>query len=382
VTGSMPIGGTHEFVVPDVERARSLADALSRHGFALVTAEPRGSGAWRVTAYDEGPYRQDGIGHRTIDTVARQAATLAREHSGYPAGGTRCTPDTLAKHRHKAPIVLTNPGARPPVPTIVMTPAPSDVALALTPDTVRPGTADLTGMRDIAWARLRHANGSAEKVPDAVEALAVDTPAWDERLDELLGDDVLHQGSCYSATAPTLAFLIRLAASGTLPARRRFKLCEWLIFAAHQRASVFLSNPDYDAYLHRTPKVPVHVQEVHDTIGEHLPALLGRWGSEPPAVRYLLAALAGLFPEPGRQVTTDIVAMAAEYPNTQRAAYLNLAAALLQADDDQASRICQDIFNWNDEIPVDWLEAPGVSPAIRAGRILADGMLFTTTSTQ
>jgi hypothetical protein len=124
------------------------------------------------------------------------------------------------------------------------------------------------------------------------------------------------------------------------------------------------------------------VQQVHDTIGENLPTLLARWNDEPPAVRYLLAALAGMFPQPGRHIAGEVIAMAAEYPNTQRAAYLNLAAALLRADDDSAMRICREIFAWNEDVPLDWLEAPGVPPAIRAGRILADGILFTTTSTR
>jgi hypothetical protein len=154
MTGQTAMAGTHEFAVPDPRRAQTLAEALSRYGFALVTARPGGSGRWQVTAYDEGPYPPDGVGQRTIDAVGRQAAQLAREHGGYPAGGVRRTPNTLATTRRDAPIVLTNPGARPSVPTIVMAPAPPDVTLALTPDTVRPGPVDLTGLREVAWARL------------------------------------------------------------------------------------------------------------------------------------------------------------------------------------------------------------------------------------
>jgi hypothetical protein len=383
MTEGTVVAGTHEFVVPDPQRARVLAETLSGHGFFLVIAKPDQTGLWRVIAYDDGPYPAGIVGARTIDAVGRQAAVLARQQGGYLAGGIRCDPNSLDANWLDATVWLTNPGARPPVPTIVMTPPPPDVPLALTPDTVRPGTASLTGLRDIDWARLgRSPWDRAEYVPDAIEALTVAGPDWDDRLDELLTDDLLHQGSCQPATAPALTFLIRLAASGTLPSRCRYLLCERLVFAAHQRYSRFLSDPDRDAFLGRTPQIPVHVQQVHDTIGENLPTLLARWNDEPPAVRYLLAALAGMFPEPGRQITGEVIAMACEYPNTQRAAYLDLAAALLHADDDVTMRICREIFAWNGDIPLDWLEAPGVPPAFRAGRILADGILFTTTSTR
>jgi hypothetical protein len=37
--------------------------------------------------------------------------------------------------------------------------------------------------------------GSAEYVPGAIEALAVAGAGWEDRLDELLTHDLLHQGS-------------------------------------------------------------------------------------------------------------------------------------------------------------------------------------------
>jgi hypothetical protein len=381
--GWLAIAATHTFAVADRRRAEVLAEALSWHGFAMVTGEPRGSGSWQVTAFDEGPYPQDVVGHRTIDTVGRRAAALARDHGGYYTGSgreLRVNPDTPVPSPQDAPIVVTDPGARPPAVEIVMTAAPPDVPLGWTPDTVLPGTADLTGLREIAWKRLDHVNYDTDRIPDIIEALATDRADWHTLLNDLLSGDVLHQGSCYPATAPTLAFLIRIAASGTLPARHRHTIAAWLIFAAHQRASVFLSNPDRDAFLGRPPPVPVHVQQVHDTIGEHLPTLLTRWDREPPAVRYLLAALAGLYPEPGRQLTAQVDAMARQHTGTQPGAYLDLAVALLHTDHDKAIRSCRTIYGWNEQIPLDWLDAPGVPPAIRAGRILADGVLSTTST--
>jgi hypothetical protein len=55
---------------------------LAGHGFSVVTAKPSGGAGWIVTALDEGPYLVDGIGHRMIEAVGREAALVAREHNG------------------------------------------------------------------------------------------------------------------------------------------------------------------------------------------------------------------------------------------------------------------------------------------------------------
>ncbi|ASO21530.1 hypothetical protein FHR81_003173 [Actinoalloteichus hoggarensis] len=82
---------------------------------------------------------------------------------------------------------------RPPVP-------PSSAPR--TPDSVEPGAVDLSGLDAVDWARLKHGHGSADDVPGLIRALAADPDDWAEVLDELIGDDLLHQGSCYSACPP------------------------------------------------------------------------------------------------------------------------------------------------------------------------------------
>jgi hypothetical protein len=103
-------------------------------------------------------------------------------------------------------------------------PAPPPAALALQPDTVSVGGDPLIGLHEIDWAQLRHAHGSASDIPNHIRALASDGDDWADILDELLGDELLHQGSCYSATAPAIPFLARLATTSALPAGRRLEL--------------------------------------------------------------------------------------------------------------------------------------------------------------
>jgi len=230
MTGRSGMAGTHEFAVPDQARAQRLANVLADYGFALVAAGPgrRGDG-WAVVAYDDGPYPRDRVGYRSFYAVARHATALARQHSGYWVGGSLGDAGMTPSRTPDLPIVLANPGSRPPAPTIVINPAPPPAGLPLTPDRVAAAGAavDLTGLEAIPWAQLGHAHGGAADVPELIRALAHQPDDFTAVLDELLNDDLLHQGTCYSATGPAMPFLTRLLVSGSLPAPRRLELCTW-----------------------------------------------------------------------------------------------------------------------------------------------------------
>jgi hypothetical protein len=171
MTGWSAMAGTHQFVVPDDTHAHQLARALGAHGFAYVTARPPPRGGWIVTAVDEGPCPVDATGHRMIDAVDRAAAFIARQHGGYPEGGSRCDVSMLQIiGGPDAPIVCTNPGARPPMPTIVVATPPPAAPLTLTPDHTEDTPIDLSGVDEIPWAELEHAHGSAA---------AIRNRAWD-----------------------------------------------------------------------------------------------------------------------------------------------------------------------------------------------------------
>ncbi|ETK31010.1 hypothetical protein MPTA5024_37115 [Microbispora sp. ATCC PTA-5024] len=370
------MGGTHEFVVPDDHQAQQLAQALAAHGFAQVMARPSPQGGWKVTAFDEGPYPVDALGHRMIEAVGRAAAAVARLHGGYPQGGSRCDVGMLHVLRGAdAPIVCTNPGARPAAPAVaVVAPAPP-APLALTPDTVQDGPVDLSGLDDIPWADLGHAHGSAEDVPDLLRALADPFGDWDQTLDELFGDDLLHQGDCYSATAPTMPFLSRLIASGAKPAGQRLDLHVWLLIAAGRWADSLLGDADRAVVQGRLPEPATWTEDVHLAVGAQLPELLSHWEAEPPAVRFVLACLAGLYPHLGRRIGDQITVLAQEFDGTQPGAYLLLADALVHVRDDQALAVAADIVGWETSLDPGWLDAAGVTGAVKAGHVLAEGAL-------
>lgn len=384
MAGWSAVSGTHDFVVPDEEHARALAEALAAYGFALVTAKPaRQADGWTVTAFDEGPYPTNVVGHRTINALGRQAAVVARHHGGYPSGGSRCDPNLLARMRPtNAPIEYTNPGARPPVPTVVLGTPPPPAPLRLAPDQAEDIPIDLSGLDDIAWADLEHAHGPADDVPDLLRALTDPYGDWNQTLDELFGDDVLHQGTCYSATAPALPFLTRMIVSGALPAKQRLDLYAWLLIAAGRWAEGLLIDADRAAVQNRPPTADDWAQEVHRTVGAQLPALLARWNTEPPAVRFALACLAALYPHHGRQIGDHIADMAERFTGTQPGTYLQLARALVQAQDDQALAIATGIVAWEEDHDPGWLEAPGITAAVKGRHVLAEGALQVLSNTE
>ncbi|QYN24176.1 hypothetical protein [Amycolatopsis sp. DSM 110486] len=317
--------GTHNFVVPD----RARADALA-------------------------------------------AAVVARDFGGYRRGGSRCDPDMLHQYQD-GPIVHTNPGARPPVPDVVITPAPPKRALDLGPDSIVDGVIDPAGLDDVDWAQLTHAHGSAEDVPELIRALGQNSSEWDAVLDELFGDDLLHQGTCYSATAPALPFIGQLAAAGSLPAARRLELHLWLITAADYWAAGLLGDADRAAAQGRFPAAAQWTQDVHRVVGEQVPALLARWTIEPPAIQYILACLAALYPQSGQCVAENTAALAATSAGCQIGQYLQLAELLQRTDDRQALTIAQQIATWDEYLRPAWLDAPNVTAALKAAHALVRG---------
>jgi hypothetical protein len=224
MTGWSGIAGTHHFLVPGEDAARALVHALSAQGFALVAARPdQLDGGWVVTAFDQGPYPVDRSGHRAMDAVGSAAAALARRHGGRPDGGSRydvAVLTQLSEIASHAPIVATNPGARPRVPDAVAAAAPPRATLALAPDPGPLPGDPLEGVYDVDWARLTHAHGRADDVPALLRALVDPAGDWDAVVQELIADDVLHQGTCYAATAAAMRYVARVVAAGAVSVAR------------------------------------------------------------------------------------------------------------------------------------------------------------------
>ncbi|GIF71554.1 hypothetical protein [Asanoa siamensis] len=145
------------------------------------------------------------------------------------------------------------PRRAPARPGRVVGTASPPATLALTPDDAADVPIDLSGLDEIPWADLEHAHGPADDVPDLIRALTDPYGDWDETLDELFGDNLLHQGTCYPATAPALPFLTRMIVSGALPAAQRLDLYGWLLTAAGRQADDLLTDADRAAVAHRSP---------------------------------------------------------------------------------------------------------------------------------
>ncbi len=372
------MAGTHNFSTADEPSATATAEALAGYGFALVTANPARLGqGWMVTAWDEGPYPVDAVGHRQIEAVGHAAAAVVRPHGALPDGGSRCDPAMLRKLGEMRPpaVVRTNPGARPPLPEIVLQPAPPSRPLSLEPDGATEREITLAGLREIPWAELRHAHGSAEDIPDLLLALTDPYGDWESVLDELFGDNLLHQGSCYPATAPALPFLTGLIASGALPARQRLDLYVWLLLAADCLLADLLDSAEAADLAGVDPRHGPWALDVHRAVGDQVADLITRWDDEPPRIRLVLACLAALFPDRGRPIAPGVAALAEQAAGTSQGAYLSLAHALLSGDAAGAEERAAGIVAWDDSCEPEWLEAPGVTVAVRAGHVLADGAL-------
>ncbi|MBB4908764.1 hypothetical protein [Actinophytocola algeriensis] len=104
-----------------------------------------------------------------------------------------------------------------------------------------------------------------------------------------------------------------------------------------------------------------------------LPSLLARWNTEPPLTRYVLGCVAAHYPHHGRLITGQVSDMSSDYAGTQPGVYLKLAEALLRADDTQTFTIAADIISWAEDLDPGWLDAPGVSPALKGTHTLAMG---------
>jgi hypothetical protein len=372
------MAGTHQFTVGDEQGATAAAEALAAYGFALVTANAsRLDDVWVVTAWDEGPYPADALGHRQIEAVARAAAAVARPYGALADGGVRGDPAmlrTLQGAVRKAAVTRANPGARPPVPEITLVPAPPSVPPALEPDGATEGEIELPGLDDVPWAELSHAHGSAEDIPGLLRALTDPYGDWESTLDELFGDNLLHQGSCYPATGPALPFVTRLICSGAVPARQRLDLYVWLLLAADCLLADLLAGAEAADLTGGEPQHGPWALDVHRAAGGQVGALVARWDAEPPRIRLVLAGLAALYPEAGRRITAGIADLARECGDTSQGAFLSLAHALVGGDEARAEELAAGIVAWDDQSRPEWLEAPGLTVAVRAGHVLADGV--------
>ena len=376
------MGRKYTYLVPDETGARGLLEAFAEFGYPLVVAGPyrpnryvtdpdAGAGDWDVTVFDTDPDAADGRSEWERHGVEQAARALARDYGGFLRVAVGFAPGQAGAMADigKAALVHQRFGARPILPAVS---PPATPASALLPFTVvKPlGTAfDLEGLGDVRWSELSHAHGSAEDVPGVIEALAEGFGSWAEVLDELVGDDILHQGSCYSATGPAMLFLPRLILSGALPFGQQMDVYEVFLYAATRHSAGLLADADR-AVARRRPLRPAEWSaEVYEAVGTCVPALLDRWALESDPARVELAILAALYPTHGEAVEGSIRAMADAYADTDVGALLDLSLSLIGGDVDLAEQRARRLALR----PIDdgALNAPGLSITTRAAGLMA-----------
>jgi hypothetical protein len=376
------VGRKHTYLVPDEHGARGLAEAFAEFGFPLVLAAPyrpgryftdpdAGADDWDVTVFDTGPDSADERSEWERHTVEQAARALARDYGGFrrmAIGFAAGQAGVIADTRNAA-LVLERPGARPAPPAVSPPDTPAPAALPIT--VVKPvgTTIELDGLGDVRWPELSHAHGSAADVPGLIEALAEGFGTWAQVLDELIGDDILHQGSCYSATGPAMPFLTKLITSGALPFHQQMDVYEVLLYAATRHAAGLLSDADRAAARRRPLRPAEWSAEVYEAVGTCVPALLDRWALESEPARVEMAALAALFPGYGAAARGSFSAMAARYEDTDVGALLNLGLALIDGDAELAEQRARGLAIRPAAAVA--LNAPGLPIATRAAEFMA-----------
>jgi hypothetical protein len=373
------VGRKYTFLVPGEVDARGLAEAFSEFGFALVVAGPyrpnryatdRDAGAddWDVTAFDI--EAASGYSERQRQAVSQAARALARGYGGFLrvtmsflSGQAASITDT-----RDAVVVLRQPDARPTVPEAPLRPAPAPASLTFEVTQPRGTSIDLAGLFDVNWPELSHAHGGAADVPGLIEALAEGFGDWAQVLDELVGDNILHQGSCYSATVPAVPFLARLITSDALPFYQQLDVYDVLLMAATRHAASLVSDADRAAARQRPPEPDPWSAEVHEAVGACVPDLLERWELEPGPLRVILAVFAALYPEHGVAAAGLIGDMSAKHPDTDVAALLNLCLSLIDGDAGLAERRARGIADCH--VNDSHLDAPGLPITVRATGLL------------
>jgi hypothetical protein len=183
----------------------------------------------------------------------------------------------------------------------------------------------LSGIESVSWGELTHAYGSASDVPDLIRGLAANDDNWDELHTELVGS-VLHQGSTYSSSAPTLQLLAQLAMAPQFAPKRRLALLYTLFLAGCEAAKA-------EAYGYRPD---AHHAEVRAVVINAAEGLVRLWPSVSRAEQRMLLLLAALS---DRSVPEHHLSDPAS----------RLAAAMIR-DEREAEAALKDLASRNDDL--------------------------------
>ncbi|MEX2556198.1 MAG: hypothetical protein WEB06_11260 [Actinomycetota bacterium] len=174
----------------------------------------------------------------------------------------------------------------------------------------------LEGVRDVNWASLQHAFGSAGDVPDNLRALVSgDARAARVALQEL-GTSLLHQGSIYEATAAAVPFLAEIALEPSIPERIRVQVLVMLAAAA---------NPYFFGDVERACR---------DAVSRALPQL-ERLLEEQTIVGLAAAEVFGMVPASQRPAPAPLLRLRDAVPGGSLRIALDIAIARIEGEDAQ-----------------------------------------------
>jgi hypothetical protein len=214
------------------------------------------------------------------------------------------------------------------------------VALYRPADSIPPMPA-LDGSARIAWGAVRHAYGPATDIPAVLRALvSSDTDHRDQAMDSLF-HSIWHQGNIFSATATTIPFLFNLleaegphhksavafllaTIAGGQPS---FAHCEddpaaadeWRAILSNVGRSLDVEMADGRRY----------AAEIRQLLAGRLDLLVPYLRDAEPAVREVVAAAVGHFPESAARFLPDLqAALGAEGDESVREALQELVERL------------------------------------------------------
>ncbi|MFI0354593.1 hypothetical protein [Actinomadura sp. 9N407] len=339
--------------LPDEASARRAAELLTERGHTVVRVGPRTPGVpypgswWRVTGLDEGPYPSDDE-HWWMAAEERFIAGAAGDlGGGYactqadPETARRFLPEgetvadrTAAEVREARLAALCLERARVPAPRILhhlKVPEPDSVLTG--------GPIPLAGLDDVPWASLTHAYGTAEDVPEMLTRLAAGGEGWSAAMAAYFSA-VVHQGTHYESTPPSIGFLVQIAKAPRLPARHRLDL---LMGLAHMATDLC------------HPPLPYEIQTRQEIV-RHLPGLLDVWPDVSGPSRAWLVVLAAHVPGTASVRLSEFRAFRRSVEGPSPA--LDLALAMCADDGDAVLDLTLDAASWHDEVPRE-LARPG-----------------------
>jgi hypothetical protein len=189
----------------------------------------------------------------------------------------------------------------------------------------------LVGLRDIDWASLTHAYGSAADVPGQLEAVATGSaPQREKAIWELWGN-IHHQGTVYEASAYAVPFLARLAMDDAVPSAARTELIALVAAIAAGGSYLEVHEPLIRGGLAKDESQSKEqelkwVAEAHDAARAVAPELLALMPNATSTARWSLVDLAAQLPDSARSVENDVQRLATltDEPRLRKAAELTL----------------------------------------------------------